>query len=226
MFHYSSLMSTPTGEPKARSPWGGLNRDRIIAVAQDIARREGLEALTIRRLATDLGVSRMALYRHVPDKEALVGLTLDAIARQDIVPPVPETGPWPQRLRALALGMHRELGAYPGTIDVLTAPHTHHGPGPLRLVETILTILTDAGLDERDTARYYLVFLDLVLGRLQREAHGDPIANHRQATIATEPDAPDQLRAIEPHLRNLTPEDIFHTELDMLIAAITTHAHH
>ncbi|HEU5029583.1 MAG TPA: TetR/AcrR family transcriptional regulator C-terminal domain-containing protein [Spirillospora sp.] len=78
--------------------------------------------------------------------------------------------------------MRRELGAYPGTIDALVT-RGNHGPGALRLVETILATLADAGLDERAAVRYYPVFINLVLGRMHREAHGDPIDRHRNASL-------------------------------------------
>jgi TetR/AcrR family transcriptional regulator, tetracycline repressor protein len=214
-----------SGGAHGRRAWGSLSRAQIVAAALDIARSEGMDALTIRRLATDLGASRMALYRHVADKESLVDLVMDAIAAHDVVPAGIDEGPWPSRLRRLADGMRRELTAYPGMIDVLMA-RAHHGPGGLHLVETILRILADAGLDERQAARHYLVFVDLVLGRLQRELHGDPVAEHRTASLlALTDDADDAIdvpliRAAQHHLRAVTAEEIFDTELDMLIRAI------
>jgi TetR/AcrR family transcriptional regulator, tetracycline repressor protein len=206
----------------ARRAWGSLSRAQIVAAALDIARKEGMEALTIRRLAADLGASRMALYRHVADKDALVDLVMNAIAEHDVVPPGIGEGPWEERLRLLAAGMRRELTAYPGMADILiTRPN--HGPGALHLVETILEALADAGLGEREAARHYLVFIDLVLGRLHRELHGDPVAPRRTAALldmADEPGAHPRLRAAEAHLRAVTTEEVFEAELRMLFAAI------
>ncbi|MFB9839259.1 TetR/AcrR family transcriptional regulator [Actinoallomurus acaciae] len=209
------------GAPRRRA-WGSLSRAQIVETALAIARAEGLDALTIRRLAADLGASRMALYRHVADKDALVGLVMNAIAEHDLVPPGIDEGPWPHRLRLLAAGMRRELAAYPGMVEVLMTQEHSHGPGALRLVETILTILADAGLDERQAARHYMIFIDLVLGRLDRELHGDPIGRHRTASLVAsweESDYP-RLRAAAPHLREADVEEIFDAELDMLIHAI------
>jgi AcrR family transcriptional regulator len=206
----------------SRRPWGSLTRAQIVAAALDIARKEGLQALTIRRLAADLGASRMALYRHVADKDALIDLVMDAIAEHEVVSPADHGGPWPERLRRLAVSMRRELAAYPGLAELLMT-RVNHGPGALRAVETLLGILADAGLDERDAARYYLLFIDLVLGRIHRELHGDPVDRHRTASllaIAHELGDFPHLAAAEPHLRAMTSEDIFHAEIDMLIAAI------
>jgi AcrR family transcriptional regulator len=205
-----------------RRPWGSLSRAQIVAAALDIARKEGLQALTIRRLAADLGASRMALYRHVADKDALIDLVMDAIAEHEVVPPASQEGPWSERLRRLAVSLRRELSAYPGLSELLMT-RANHGPGALRAVETILGILAEAGLDERDAARYYLMFIDLVFGRINRELHGDPVDRHRTASLlATARERGDfpHLAAAEPHLRAITSEQIFHAELEMLIAAI------
>jgi AcrR family transcriptional regulator len=219
----SSADQTPGGAAQRRA-WGSLSRAQILAAALDIARTEGMEALTIRRLAADLGASRMALYRHVADKDALVDLVMNAIAEHDVVPPGIEDGPWARRLRLLAAGMRRELTAYPGMVDVLMT-RANHGPGALHLVETILRILADAGLDERQAARHYLVFIDLVLGRLHRERHGDPVAEHRTASLlalADDTTGLPRLHAAQHHLRAVTAEQIFELEMEMLIHAIET----
>jgi AcrR family transcriptional regulator len=220
--------AAPPAEPPARErrPWGSISRAQIVAAALEITRRDGLDALTIRALAADLGVSRMALYRHVSGKDELVALVMDAIAAHDVVPPDLGTGPWPDRLRRIAGGMRRELGAYPGTIDALVT-RGNHGPGALRLVETILATLADAGLDERAAVRYYLVFIDLVLGRMHREAHGDPIDQHRNASLgarAEDREGLPRLSAAAPHLREITTAEVFATELDMLIRAVEAEA--
>ncbi|WLW50142.1 TetR/AcrR family transcriptional regulator [Streptomyces sp. YU58] len=210
------------GGGRQRRAWGSLNRDQIVACGLRIAREEGMQALTIRRLASELGASRMALYRHVPDKDGLTELVMDAIAEHDMVPPDIEEGPWEERLRRLAAGIRRELTAYPGLVDILMT-RAHHGQGALRLVDSVLGILGDAGLCERQAVRHYLVFVDLVLGRCHRELHGDPVDHHRTASLTTLAEqAGDyaRLRAAVPYLVELTPGQIFQDELDMLVLSI------
>jgi AcrR family transcriptional regulator len=209
---------------RERRSWGSLSRDQIVAAALRIARADGLAALTIRRLAADLDASRMALYRHVADKDALVSLVLNAVAEQSLPPLPSRDGPWEERLRRLAHGMRAELRAYPGLIEVLMTRY-NHGPGALRVVDTILEILADAGLDIGDAARYYLVFIDLVFGRVHREVHGDPVGPERTAGLldAAGGEYP-HVRAAEPALRGSTAEQIFETELDMFTHAVTATA--
>ncbi|TDV54195.1 TetR/AcrR family transcriptional regulator [Actinophytocola oryzae] len=205
---------------------GSLSREQIVAAALRIARTDGLDALTIRRLATDLGASRMALYRHVADKDALVALVLDVVAEQSVPPLPPSDGPWEDRLRRLAHSLRDELGAYPGLIDMLMTRY-NHGHGGLRAVDTMLEIMTDAGLGSADAARYYMVFIDIVFGRLHRESHGDPVSPERTAGLlarAGERDDLPHVRAAESAMRAVTAEQIFETELDMLVDAITAAA--
>ncbi|GAB3565085.1 hypothetical protein GCM10027445_10020 [Amycolatopsis endophytica] len=205
-----------------RRAWGSLERDQIVAAAVELARREGLAALTIRRVADEVGASRMALYRHVPDKEALLVLVADSIAADHVRPAEAGHGPWPERLRVLAHGMRRELRAYPGFAELIMT-RGNHGPGGLRLAETIAEILAAAGLDEPAQARFYLVFLDVVLGRAHREVHGDPTTPDRNAGIfaaAQGSSSAPTLKALVPHLRAATADEIFDAELDMLVGAI------
>lgn len=188
----------------------------------DLARTEGIEALTIRRLATAVGASRMALYRHVPDKDALLDLVANAVAERHVIPPEALHGSWADRLRHLARRMRRQLLAYPGFAELIMT-RSNHGPGGLRIAETILEILTDAGLDDEATARYYLVFLDIVLGRAHREAHSDPISPSRNAALfaaAAETGLAPRLRALTPLLSTGDPDAIFETEMDMLVRAV------
>ncbi|MBN6038118.1 TetR/AcrR family transcriptional regulator [Amycolatopsis sp. 195334CR] len=205
-----------------RRPWGSLERAQIIGAALDLARREGLAALTIRRLATEVGASRMALYRHVPDKEALLDLVANEIAEKHVIPEEALRGPWEERLRLLAHGMRRELRAYPGFAErIMTRGNA--GPGGLRVAETIASVLTAAGLSEASAARFYLITIDLVLGRAHREANGDPTTPHRNAEVfaaAESGDRAPRLKALLPHLREVTSDQVFDAELDLLIGAI------
>ncbi|WP_431901763.1 hypothetical protein [Amycolatopsis thermoflava] len=94
-----------------------------------------------------------------------------------------------------------------------------HGPGGLRLAE----VLAAAGLDEPAQACVYLVFLDVVPGRAHREVHGDPATPERDAGIfeaARPSSAAPTLKALVPHLRAATADEVFDAELDMLAGAI------
>jgi len=203
-----------------RRPWGSLERAQIVGAALEIARAEGIEGLSIRRVATEVGASRMALYRHVPDKEALLDLVANEIAAKQVIPDEALSGPWEERLRRLAHGMRREARAYPGFAERLMT-RGNAGPGGLRIAETIADILAAAGLAPDAAARFYLIFVDLVIGRAHREEHGDPTTPSRNAELfaAAERDGA-RLKALLPSLRAVTGDELFDAELDMVVTAI------
>src|ERR1700694_3003430 len=82
-------------------PRQGLSIDAVVAAATHVADREGLEAVTMRRVANALGVAPMTLYTYVPGKAELLDLMLDAAYAS--MPRVDNFGqPWRQRLVAIA----------------------------------------------------------------------------------------------------------------------------
>ena len=91
----------PDGDEPRRVP---LSRPRVVRAALQLVDEKGLAALTMRGLATELGVSPMALYNHVQDKEELVDLMLDLVLEEVDLSPVP--GDWCRQLRAVVLGYH------------------------------------------------------------------------------------------------------------------------
>ena len=72
-----------TREPATRGPKAELSLERIVDAAVALADREGLGALSMRRVATELGVGTMSLYRHVPGKGELLDLMLDRVGGFD-----------------------------------------------------------------------------------------------------------------------------------------------
>jgi AcrR family transcriptional regulator len=85
-----------------------LTRDAIVGTALDIAQREGLGAVTMRAVAGSLGVTAMALYRHVADREQLVRLVSDRIGGM-VRPRSTADASWEQRARAWAQAQHEIL---------------------------------------------------------------------------------------------------------------------
>ena len=88
---------------KSRAP---LSRERVLSAAVAIADREGLSAVTMRRLAAVLRVEAMSLYHHLPGKEALLDGLVDSIAREvdAEIGRLPRAGGWRQALRQRCLG--------------------------------------------------------------------------------------------------------------------------
>ena len=90
--------------PRARPVESGPDRDLVVSTAITIADAEGLTGLSMRRLAGEVGVPTMSLYRHVADKEELVLLMMDKVMAANPPPPSlsPETDGWRACVEALA----------------------------------------------------------------------------------------------------------------------------
>jgi AcrR family transcriptional regulator len=219
---------TDGGERPSRRAWGSLSQEEVVSAALAIAREEGLAALSIRRLATELSASRMSVYHYVPDKESLLDLVANAIAERDM--PIPEhEGPWDEGLRALARTMRRHMLNYPGLAELLVM-RGNYRPGGLNVIEHVLGLLAEAGIEGTDAARYYIAFSDMVWGRVLRELQAgvtDPSRIDRaEATLSTLPeDRFGRLRHAIPDLR-IDDETLFETELDLFIQGVRHVAEH
>jgi AcrR family transcriptional regulator len=124
-----------------------LNRAAIADAAMAILEREGLDALTMRRVAAALGTGPASLYAHVDDKEDLISVCVDrAVAEVEM--PEPDPAHWQEQVKAYARSMravlvrHRNLAR--ATMGMIPT-----GPGALASVEWLLGLLRGAGLPER-----------------------------------------------------------------------------
>ncbi len=152
-------MSERPNEPAPDPPWRSvprrragprpqLSRDVVVAAALQVLEAAGGEALTMRRVADQIGVSASSLYGYVANKEELVQLVLDQIF-QDVV--VPATGSWRDTLKEFAralLGMYR---SHPG-VAALTLGRVAVTPSMLAMGERILAELRSAGLPDQVAA--------------------------------------------------------------------------
>jgi AcrR family transcriptional regulator len=127
-----------------------LSADQIASVAIAIADRDGVDALSMRRVANALGCGTMSLYRHVRTKEELLDLMIDTVAGEDGEPPEP-SGDWrtdlsdaARRLRAVAL-RHPWLPR-------ISAARRAFGPHALANIEFALRALDGYGLPIDDMA--------------------------------------------------------------------------
>ncbi len=121
-----------------------LSHDRVLQAALALADAHGLESLSMRRLGTELGVEAMSLYRHVPNKEALLDAMVDAIVESWVDPADVAIDTWRARLGAIMHRAHRALLARPWAVELI-AVRPRVGEGRLRYAETITATLLEAG---------------------------------------------------------------------------------
>jgi len=128
-------------EPDAAA--AGLTRADVVQAAIDLADAEGLDAVSIRRVASALGVRPMALYSHIASKDDLLALMLHEISGRLLVPePLPED--WREALRQIARHAYDAYVAHPWTLQAF-GRGTRVGPNMLRRAEQSATAV--AGLD-------------------------------------------------------------------------------
>jgi AcrR family transcriptional regulator len=116
----------------------------VVAAARGIIDRHGLRALTMRRLAAELGVTPNTLYSHVADKSALLDLLMDDVAG-DVKPPDPDTVEWRHGLHTLFASTRRTVAAAP-ELAPLFLSRAPRGPNALRLGEVTLQLLARGGV--------------------------------------------------------------------------------
>jgi len=146
-----------------------LGRERVLDAALAVAEREGLQSLSMRLLARELGVSPMALYRHVAGKDDLLDGLVERLLGELRLPDA--SLPWDERLRELAREL-RALGRRrPGLFGLLLQRRAV-GAGALRAREAALRALADAGLDPEAAARAERLLSTVIIGFAISEAAG------------------------------------------------------
>jgi len=121
---------------------GRLSREGIVAAAIELADRDGLDGLSMRRLAQHLGVDAMSIYYHVPDKDTLLGEMADAVAAA--IPDAPRDGEWTQRLRASIMEARRIMLRHPWAVRVFEGRATP-SPAVLHHIERVLAVMRGGG---------------------------------------------------------------------------------
>jgi AcrR family transcriptional regulator len=130
-----SQLETPWNRPTESRP-AGLSRGAIVAAAIEIADEEGLEAVSIRRIATKLETRPMSLYTHIETKEELVDLMIDEVIGETVLPgELPED--WREALRRIAQATRAAARAHPWTIGSALRRRLL-GPNALRHIDQSL----------------------------------------------------------------------------------------
>jgi AcrR family transcriptional regulator len=133
-------------ERPARGPKPAHSRDEIAAAAIKIADAEGVDAVTMRRVAAEVGCGTMTLYRYVPTKDALFDLMNDATAGEDDLGNRLTGVDWRADLRVLAHIQRGMLLRHPWLITIQSG-RPSLGPNSLRAVELGFGVLDGLGLD-------------------------------------------------------------------------------
>ncbi|MFI6514988.1 TetR/AcrR family transcriptional regulator [Spirillospora sp. NPDC050679] len=120
-----------------------LSRDRVLEAAIRVADRDGAEAITMRRVARELGVEAMSLYHHVPGKDAILDGVVDKVFASIDLPGTGH-GDWRDAIRARAASAREVLSRHSWALGLMDS-RRDPGPATLRHHNAVLGVLREAG---------------------------------------------------------------------------------
>ena len=201
----------------------GLRREDVVAAALAILRRDGLDGVSMRRVATHLGVAPNALYSHVPDKSALIDALMDTVLA-DVA--VPTRGGWRPRLEGILADTRRVLLAHPDLVPLFLARQTV-GTNAMRLGEAMLAALHDGGIQAEPAVRAMQVLLIHTIGatafEIPRRDDPDPAGRARRGRQAAEAlvETHPRTHAVAEPLSRYAGDAAFRTGLGWLLDGMT-----
>jgi AcrR family transcriptional regulator len=166
------MTRSPTASDAVRSGDGKITRELVLATALEIIDRDGVDALSMRRLGAALDRDPMILYRHAPGKAALLdGVVETVLAQLSVDPADPD---WTAQLRAVARDYRALALAHPNVVPLLVArplatPLALRPRGTLRPLEDLLALLTSAGFSGPDALHIYRAFFGFLNGHVLNE---------------------------------------------------------
>jgi len=215
-----------------RNGESGLDQQRIVQAAVRFIDERGLRELTMRRLGAYLGVEGMALYRHLPGREALLDAVVESVVDELYGDPglgLDVPGGWVDYLQRLAHGLRRIALAHPEVFPLVAtrpaaAPWVRPPLRSLRGIESLLQVMTSAGFSDEDAAAVYRAFSSFLLGHLLLEvsALGVETGPVEEPEVAPVHDlsAYPMLRRLEPHLSQDHSAADFEEALETLLDRI------
>jgi len=203
-----------------------LSQDAIREAALRLIDDDGLDAFSTRKLGAALGCEAMAIYWYYPSKDALLDAVVEAlIARLPIEPS--NTGDWIDALRKLAHAYRRLAHQHPHAFPLL-ATRRFATEGTWRFLEGLFELARRAGLDDRQTARFFRVVssycsgvaLDELAGLKEAERAEKDAAAALPPQAAAAADAFPRLAAVSAWLEPSHFDDVFVFGLEMLLDAL------
>lgn len=177
-----------------------LSREAIVTSALALADAEGLEAVTIRRLAQDQGVTPMALYWHFKDKDLLLDGVAERLLSEVRLPPERDAAEaaWHERLDEFFVALLDVLRAHPAVADLVHQRFLLSEPG-LRLAERAFSLLSEAGFDPEQVSQIAIHALHSMVLLVTTEP-GRRIGRQEDEAVQQ------QIRAKKAQLMTLAPE--------------------
>jgi len=210
----------------------GLSQDAIVGAALEIVDADGLDALSMRRVAQRLGTGPASLYVHLGGKEELLALVLDRVYGEVPLPEAPDPADWRAQAEGLltaerdALAAHGDLARAARTGAALTLPNA------LRGTEALLAILRAGGLSGQDAAHAVDMLGEYVLSAaLRTDPRGRPggvyaerLLDRYRALRALPAAEYPNLSAVAEPLLSTAGDERFRFGLDVVLAGLAARA--
>ncbi|MFF7133792.1 TetR/AcrR family transcriptional regulator [Streptomyces sp. NPDC008196] len=168
--------SGPARRASDRGRYGRLSRERVLTAALELVDREGLSALSMRRLGAELGVEAMALYRYAEGKDALLDGLVEALylELEERLAGQAEALSWRAELQCVARATYEVCLAHPQAVPLLTTrmlavPLARRPLAVLRNHERVLALLSGAGFDDAAVVGLFRAFNSWLIGYVSEE---------------------------------------------------------
>jgi AcrR family transcriptional regulator len=217
-----SAKSHPRGSQRNANV--GLTEQEIVDCTLRLIRAQGMKSLSMRKLASELGVAPMSLYHYVKNKDELLERVVDTLLARVPTPPPRKHG-WRDQLRAYAMTVIEQLAWHPGIARlVIERPPTIEGQRHLRYTGAVLMA---AGFDTKAAVQCMATFHTFLYGVLAAQAHLPAL----MAVVSKKYDLPNEsdrnASAESPHainvneqLRNLGLGAWYQAGIDSILSAI------
>lgn len=196
-----------------------LSRQRILEAAVGLVDREGLEALSMRRLGAELGVEAMSLYNHVPNKEAVLDGMVEVLLAGVRISFDDEDG-WEERVREVLRSFRGLARAHPEVFP-LFAVRPSNASRVVGLLPVFLEAMRGSGFDVRTSLRAFRTLSSYAIGYALAEVRGTVTRSARGRDDSRDlPGQDTRLSEEAPLLGEADHDDEFEFGLDLILAGL------
>ena len=196
-----------------------LNRRRVLEAAVRFVDREGLEALSMRKLGAELGVEAMSLYNHVPNKSALLDGMVEVLLGELSIPP--ENHSWEERVREGWRSFRRLAHEHPNVFPLFVTrpPSTMDG---VWLIEEFVKTLRKAGFGPETTLHAFRTLSSYTFGYAMSEIRGFALepGGTRPGIQGLPPEAFPHIYELKPYLQGVDHDAEFEFGLDRILSGL------
>lgn len=215
-------MTTMSRAPRGRGVPAGLTRELVLDAAEQVIDAQGFDAMSIRTIASRLGVSPAAIYNHIFDRSELIDGVADAFVARELLADLPAVAPI-ELVRTLGIRLYRAAVKHPGLMVAVVGHRPERMTAQHEFGELLIEAVIEAGGDEAAAQLVYRTFVSLTGGlalsirNVERESK-TPFAQRveQQRAASRRPDAARILNSMP----GLTDPAAWEAQLALVMRAI------